>query len=121
ASASPLAVLQAPAAWSDVLLLSRSAAAVAALAYHVANAYVLSATGRHLSAAGAGLIAGTPYAVGSLLLLRPDALGSRLTAGGTAAWPAPLVFLGRVLVVFVFNEVVAHGLSLATQRSLLRP
>src|SRR5262249_42326595 len=106
------AVLQAPAAWSDVLLLSRTTAAAAALIYHVANACRLSAAGRHLGALGGALIIGTPYVVGSLLFV-----GS----GVLTAWRAALVFVARVFVVFGFNEVVANALSVATKRTPLRP
>ena len=54
ASASPLAILQAPAAWSELLLLSQTVAAATVLVYHAANACRLASTGRHLGAAGAG-------------------------------------------------------------------
>src|SRR5262249_28316343 len=47
------------------------------------------------------------------------ALGGDLTAGAIAA-PALLMVVGRVVVVFCFNEAVANGLSLATGRGLLR-
>ena len=35
------------------------------------------------------------------------------------AQPAILEFLGRVIVVFCFNEAVAQGLGMATKGSLL--
>src|SRR5262249_9079641 len=108
---SSLAILQAPADWPEILLLSGPTAAAVVLVYHVANAYRLSVTGRHLDATAAALIVGTPYAVGSLLLLRSDAL-LRSTFGHGLA--------GRVLVVFVFNEIVANALSAATVRAPVR-
>src|SRR5207237_5928895 len=108
ATASPLAILQAPATWSEVFLLSRTVAAAATLLYHVANACRLASSGRHLGAAGGALIVGTPYVVGGLLLLRSDGLlqtlGDDLTAGALAASPVVLTFVARVFVVFCFNE-----------------
>ncbi|MFO0810750.1 MAG: hypothetical protein U0746_19140 [Gemmataceae bacterium] len=112
ASASTLVVLQKPESWSDALLLSRTTAAVAAVAYHVANAVRLSNAGRPLSAVGGALVAGTPYVVGSLLLLRADPLMQILGAG--------YIFGGRVVVLFAFNAIVANALSVATTRKPLR-
>jgi cyclic beta-1,2-glucan synthetase len=124
ASASPVAILQAPAAWSDLLLLSPLVAAAAALLYHVVNVAHLARTGRHLGAAGAALLVGTPYVVGSLLLLEAEplvqALGSGLTGGVLAGAPAAAAFVGRVAVLFCFNELAANGLGLATKGTLLR-
>jgi cyclic beta-1,2-glucan synthetase len=120
ASASPLAILQTPGHWSDLLLLSQTVAAAAALVYHVVNASRLDATGRHLSAVGGGLIVGTPYVVGNLVVLTSGgllaALGNGLTLGMLAGWPEVREFVARVFVVFVFNEAVVHGLALATNR-----
>lgn len=125
ASASSMQLLQAPTTWSELLLLSSPVAAAIALVYHVVNAYRLAASGRHLSPIAGAMILATPYVVGSLLLLESthlvEGLGMSLTAGALAASPAMLAVLGRVLVVFGFNELAANGLSLATKRTLLRP
>ena len=124
ASASRLAILQAPAAWSEVFLLSQTVAAVGAIVYHAANAHRLASSGRHLSAAGAAILIGTPYVVGGLTLLESDsllqALGGTLTAGALATRPEALAFVGRVVVIFCFNEAVANGLGLATKRAPLK-
>src|SRR5262249_14334357 len=66
ASTSSLGILQAPAAWPDLLLLSQAVAATVALVYHTTNAYRLAAAGQHLGAVAAGLIVGTPYVAGGL-------------------------------------------------------
>jgi cyclic beta-1,2-glucan synthetase len=120
ASASPLAILQAPGQWSDLLLLSQTVAAAAVLIYHVVNAAKLDATGRHLGAAGAALIVGTPYVVGNLVILTSDgllqSLGNVLTLGMLARWPEVREFVARIFVVFCFNEAVANGLGLVTKR-----
>jgi cyclic beta-1,2-glucan synthetase len=118
ASASPLALLQVPASWSDTLLLSQTAAAAVVLAYHAANFCRLSAAGRPLDPVTGALILGTPYAVGGLLLLRADHLVRDL-ALGLADGPAA-VMVGRIVVVFAFNEAVANGLGMATGRTLVR-
>ena len=124
ASASPLAILQAPAAWSELFLLSQTVAAVGAIVYHAANAHRLASSGRHLGAAGAAILIGTPYVIGGLTLLESDgllqALGGTLTAGALASRPEALAFVGRVVVIFCFNEAVANGLGLATKRAPLK-
>jgi cyclic beta-1,2-glucan synthetase len=124
ASASPLTVLQAPGAWSDLLLLSQTAAAVALVLYHAVNLYRLAACGRHLSTRGAAAVLAVPYLAGSLLLLESASLvhqlGAAVTAGLFGAWPGVIECLGRVAVVFALNEVLTNGLSLATRGGLVR-
>jgi cyclic beta-1,2-glucan synthetase len=124
ASAAPLAILQAPAEWSDLLLLSQPAAATFAFLYHAINARRLASSGKHLSGTAGALIVGAPYAVGGLLVLEADALakslGSTLTAGALAGWPAAAGFVGRTVALFLVNELVANALALATKRTLLR-
>jgi len=124
ASASPMAILQAPGAWDDALRLSQSVAAMAVVAYHAANAVRLATAGRHLGAVGGALIVGTPYAMGSLVLLATTGLvrelGGHLALGTLATRPEILEFLGRAAVLFGFNEAVALGLGLATKGTGLR-
>ncbi len=123
-SASSLAILQVPTSWSQLSLLSQTVAAATLLVYHATNAYQLASSGRHLGAAAAALIVGTPYVVGGLVLLESgglmQSLGTGFTLGRLEAQPAVLEFIGRVFVVFCFNEAVALGLGLATRGSLLR-
>ena len=124
ASVSSMAILQAPAAWSELLMLSQTVAATTVLVYHAANACRLASTGRHLGAGAAGLILGTPYVIGGLTLLESGGLlqdlGGVLTVGAITAWPAVRDFVGRVFVIFCFNEAVANGLGLATKRTPLK-
>ena len=124
ASASSMAILQAPAAWSELLMLSQTVAATTVLVYHAANACRLMSTRRHLGTASAGLILATPYVIGGLTLLQSGGLlqdlAGFLTAGALAAWPAVREFLGRVFVIFCFNEAVANGLGLVTKRTPLK-
>jgi cyclic beta-1,2-glucan synthetase len=124
ASASRMALLQPPSSWIEILRLSQAVAAVAALAYLAANAQRLASRGRHLGVIGGGLFVATPFVVGGLTLLESGgllrALGGVFTAETLAARPEVLEFVGRVLVIFGFNEAVAQGLSLATKRTPLR-
>ena len=87
ASASPLAIFQAQAAWREVLLLSQTGAAAIVLAFHAANFVRLSALHRHLDPAAAGLVVGIPYAIGGLLLLRADGLLLQVAAQLEEAQP----------------------------------
>ncbi len=123
-SASSLAILQAPTSWSELVRLSQTVAATAQLVYHAVNAYRIASSGKHLGAAAAALIVGTPYVVGGLAVLESaglmQALGAGLTLGFLETQPAVLEFLGRVFVIFCFNEAVAQGLGLATQGSVLK-
>ena len=124
ACSSPLVILQVPADWPEVLLLSQTVAAAAVAVYHGANAARLASSGRHLGAIPGALIVGTPFVVGSLTLLESSALLENLgyvaTAGALAASPTGLAVVGRVAVVFGFNVVVAVALAVATKRVLMR-
>jgi cyclic beta-1,2-glucan synthetase len=119
ASSSSLVLLQAPAEWTDLLRLSQTAAAAAVLVYHAANAAQLATSGRHLGAGAALLIAGAPYVVGALTLLASEPLmrdlGATVTARLLEKWSELEALVGRVLVLFAFNEAVAQGLNYATR------
>jgi cyclic beta-1,2-glucan synthetase len=124
ASSSALGLLQAPSSPREFLLLSQAAAAASVLVYHASNGFSLSTRGRHLGAPAAALIVGAPYAVGMLTALQSSellqALGTTLSAGGLARHPDAARFLGRVLILFGFNVLVAQGLSLSTTGRPLR-
>ena len=124
ASTSTLAILQAPTAWAQMLMLSQFVASVVAVLYHGVNAYRLESAGKHLGRIGGALIVGTPYVVGGLVLLEShgllQTLGGALTAWTLASRPEALEFIGRVFVVFCFNEIVADALGLATKGMPLR-
>jgi len=58
-----------------------------------------------------------------LLLQNPiflQGLAGSLTGGLLSAWPAVLELMGRFIVVFVFNEIFANGISLVTKNCFLR-
>ena len=117
ASASPLAILQAPGSWPEMLLLSQTVAALAAVIFQAANARNLATGGSPLGSVPAWMIAGTPYTFGSLVLLSSPGLIGQL--GGWVApglpWPSGEI-VARALVLFGFNVVVAQALALATKR-----
>ncbi|WP_156513202.1 GH36-type glycosyl hydrolase domain-containing protein [Planctomyces sp. SH-PL62] len=105
-SSSGLTLLQPPADWWQVLLLSRTGAAVALAIYFLAHVGRLASSGKGLGAAGAALIVGAPYVLGGLTLLE---------AGGLLGGDSPAAaYLGRALIVFVFNVLLAESLGWAT-------
>ncbi len=124
ASSSPSAILQPPAEWSDLFALSAFVAAAAVGLYHVAKAVRLATAGKSLGWIAGGLIVGTPYAVGSLTLLESagliHGLGDLLGGKAFASRPEIAESLGRVAVLFAFNELVANALGLATKRTPLK-
>ena len=124
ASASSLSILQAPAAWSELLMLSGTAAASAVLLYHLINAGMLASAGKHLSAISAVLIVGAPFVVGGLTLLAsPELLrsiGRAAVAGALASQPALLESIGQAVVLFCFNVLVTNALVFATKGTRLR-
>ena len=119
-SSSPLLILQAPSGWSEALLLSQAAASVAALAYLGFVAARIGSTGRHPGAVAGALIIGTPYLMGSLVLLSSTGLTGGLGASLTGSIdPEATRSIGRALVLFGFNLALAQALSLATRRRLM--
>ncbi len=124
ASSSPQVLLQAPASWAQVFMKSNLIAALAFLIYQVSNACSLSSKGKHLRAITGSLIVGTPYLFGWLLLLENvnllQTLSNGITGGILSAWPAILEVMGRLIIVFSFNEAVINGISLATKGKTLK-
>ena len=124
ASSSRLGVLQAPSAWTQVLMLNKVIATLAFLFYHISNAYLLASSGKGLKAISGALTVGVPYLFGWLLLLENAALvrtlAGALTAGALHARPAILEAIGRALVVFGFNEAITNGISLAIAGKTLK-
>ena len=121
-AASPFAILQVPEGWGDALRLSQTAAAAAFLIYHLANARSLANSGRHLGTVAGGLIAATPFVFGGLVLLSADSfrlvgqLGDWVSFGllrSETSFAAEAI--GRVVVLWGFNEAIAAGLGLATK------
>jgi cyclic beta-1,2-glucan synthetase len=123
ASSSRLELLQAPTMWGHLLMINKLTATVAFALYQIFNANAFASSGKNLKPISTALIVGTPYAIGWLLLLENVTLLQTMaysaTFGLLAAWPALLEFLGRLFVVFVFNELLANGLGFSTKGKLL--
>jgi len=123
ATASGMRIWQAPASWSDLIQLSGFGAATFCVIYHLANAYRLASAGRHLSAIGGVLLAGTPYVFGLALLLQSGeflgSLGRAITFNAFADWPATMEGIGRIAALFAFNVAVVNALSLMAGRKIL--
>ncbi|MBI4387678.1 MAG: hypothetical protein HY582_01380, partial [Candidatus Omnitrophica bacterium] len=115
ASSSKQALLQAPATWMQVLMLSNVLATLAFLIYQIANACSLGSSGKQLKVMTTAFIIGTPYLLGWLLLVENgnllQNLSNLLTFGLLARWPIILEIIGRILIVFGFNEAVINGIS----------
>ncbi|MFC2092011.1 hypothetical protein ACFLTD_04490, partial [Elusimicrobiota bacterium] len=117
-------LLQAPATWTQVLMKSNLTALIVFLIYHISNAGSLASKGKHLKPVPSILIAGTPYLFGWLLLLENSVLLKNLTDSFTiglfSAWPLILELGGRLFTVFIFNEALINGISLATSGRILK-
>ena len=118
-SSSPMVIFQSSTGWAQAIQLSQAATSVAALAYLASVAHRISTTGRHPGPMVGGWIVGATYAVGSLILLSSPGMMQSLGGFGPADRPEVRGFLGRILLLFAFNEALAQGLSLATKRRWL--
>jgi cyclic beta-1,2-glucan synthetase len=81
--------------------------------YLLAHVGRLSTAGKGIGAAGAALLAGAPYVLGGLTLLEAGGLLDAL--GGDSPVPG---YFGRMLVVFLFNVLLAEGLGAVSGRPL---
>ncbi len=124
ASSSRFELLQPPASWMQLLMLSNVIAALAFVIYHAANAKSLASTGKHLKVISGALIAGTPYLFNWLMLLGSagmlKVIGSGITFGLLGAWPFISELLGRFLVMGIFNEIVTNCIGLATKARMVK-
>jgi cyclic beta-1,2-glucan synthetase len=108
-SSCPAVLLKPPAAWSDLLFMNSTVAAIVLAIYHASNLYHLAALRQHLSKTFGIAIIAPPYLIGWLLLLESPSLLQ-------STWLPATESLGRVLVVFLFNEAVVNGLGMAMRR-----
>jgi len=124
ASAGDLAVLQAPASWPQLLMLNKFIAIIAFIAYHISNFRSFASSGRHLRTVKGALIIGIPYLFNWLLLLENinmiESLINTLTLGIFNAWPIFIETIGRIIVIFLFNEAVVSAIGLAAKGRMLK-
>jgi cyclic beta-1,2-glucan synthetase len=123
-SSSNMDILQAPGSWEQVLLLNSVMATLAIIVFHAANGASLANSGRHLKPISGLLIFLMPYTLNWLMVSENvgflSAVFTFASGGFLAKQPAVLTVLGRMLVVFVFNELFVNGISLATNGKLLK-
>ncbi|MFA5143659.1 MAG: hypothetical protein WC522_05800 [Candidatus Omnitrophota bacterium] len=125
AASSRMTLLQAPSSWVQLIMFNNFAAALTFIIYHAANGRALAVHGKHLRPITVALIGGTPYIFNWLLLLESsgivEAIGNAFTFGIWVYWSDILQNIGRFIVIFVFNEIIANGISLALRERVLKP
>ncbi len=117
ASAGNPDILHNPSSWAEVLTLNNVLAALAFLTYQVCNWGSLAASGKPLRPITGILIVGAPFFLNWLMVAEDVTF---ITKGALAASPILFEIIGRVLVLFVFNEIVTNGISLATSGKSLK-
>jgi cyclic beta-1,2-glucan synthetase len=124
AASSRQAVLQPPSSWVHILMFSNLIAAITLFIYHVSNLCSISSSGKHLKLVTGALITVTPYLFNWLLLLEnvsiPHMLGNIVTINLLSAWPAISEIVGRLVIIFIFNEVVTNMISIAIDGRVLK-
>ncbi|MCM8761262.1 MAG: hypothetical protein NC933_03930, partial [Candidatus Omnitrophica bacterium] len=124
ASSTNQAVLQAPASWMQALMFSNWVAAITFAAYHVANLRSIASSGRRLKSVSGSLIVAAPYIFNWLCVLESAALlqllGNIVTFHLLSCLPIVSEVLGRIVVMFVFNEIVMNAISAVTKARILR-
>jgi cyclic beta-1,2-glucan synthetase len=116
-------IWQVPAAWGDLFVLTELGSALACVVYLSAVLYGLSANREHMKPLGGGAFLLVPYLFNGLLLLGAPGLMERI---GEAVIPGIRVqagishVLGRIVVLSLFNEAVAGGISLLIARQWIR-
>ncbi|MDD3906301.1 MAG: hypothetical protein PHS46_07245 [Candidatus Omnitrophica bacterium] len=124
AASSRAEILQPPSSFVQLLMFNNLIAAVTFVIYHTANARSLASSGKHLRPITVALIAGTPYIFNWLLLVESpgmvESIGNTVTFGMWVYWSVILQNIGRLVVLFVFNEIVANGIGLALRDQPLK-
>jgi cyclic beta-1,2-glucan synthetase len=120
ASARHVPLWQAPQNFSGLIQLSPVSATVFYLLYHVANAYRLVNSRKHLDTIAGAAITVIPFALGLPLALPSDQLagllGNNVTAGLLSGSPAWCAGIGRTLLLFLFNVILAQTFALTASR-----
>ncbi|MDP3730108.1 MAG: hypothetical protein Q8R14_01095 [Candidatus Omnitrophota bacterium] len=124
ASSGTLDIFRVPSSWPQVLVLNNFVAALTFIIYQISNACSMAKSNRHLKPISGILVVGIPYLFNWLLLVgNANILQSTLnniTVQALSAWPVFSETLGRLIVVFLFNEAMINGISFATSGKLVR-
>lgn len=124
AASSRMEIFQVPATWGQLMMFSKTIAAVTFVIYQVSNTLSLIRSQKHLRPVTATLITAIPYLFGWLLLLENgtllQTLANYLTGGLLSAWPAVREIIGRLIIVFGFNEAIINLISYATKERLVK-
>ena len=116
ASSGRVRLLQSPSSWPQLLMFSSIMAALAFVIYQVTNARSLASSHKHLKFSTAIMIAAIPFLFNWILLVENggllQAMGNVMTLGLIGHWPLISENLGRVLVVFLFNEAIVNGFAI---------
>ncbi|MCX5666839.1 MAG: hypothetical protein NTY34_00780, partial [Candidatus Omnitrophica bacterium] len=124
ASSGNLVMFQIPSGWPQLLVLNNFIAALVFIIYQISNTCSMAKSNKHLKPISGALIVGIPYLINWLLLvgnanLLQSALNS-ITAQALSSLPVVSDTLGRIIVVFVFNEAMINGVSFATSGRLVK-
>ncbi len=124
AASSKMELLQAPSSWVQIVMFNKGIAALAFVIYQAANARSLASSGKHIRPISGALIAGMPYLFNWLLLVESpgllEKLGNTITFGAWVYWSGILQNIGRLIVVFVFNELVANSIGMVIRERPLK-
>jgi cyclic beta-1,2-glucan synthetase len=116
-------VWQVPGAWEDFFVLTELGSALACVIYFSALLYGLSANREHMKPLAGGAFLLVPYLFSGLLLLGAPWLLQRIGEAvipGIRVQPGISHVLGRIVVLGLFNEAVACGISLLIARRWIR-
>ncbi|MDP8263102.1 MAG: hypothetical protein P9M13_07355 [Candidatus Ancaeobacter aquaticus] len=124
ASSSSMEILQAPASWAGVLTLNKVLATIFFLVYHISNACAIAGRGKVIRPITGLIIVLAPYTL-NWLMVSENALFiqnfiNSVTGNILAAQPIIMTILGRLFVVFIFNEIFVNSMSLATTGKLMK-
>lgn len=111
-------LLQTPSSWTQVLMFTNTIAVLTFLIYHISNACSLVHNSKPMRKTTGALIVGIPYVFNWLLLVGNASIlqnfVNTITAGCAACWPFVSDTISRLIIVFIFNEIVINGIGLAT-------
>lgn len=123
ASSGTMDIFRVPSSWPQVLVLNNFIAALVFIIYQISNACSMAKSNRHLKPISGIMIVGIPYLFNWLFLIgNTNILQSTLnsiTIQALSSLPIVSDTIGRLIVVFIFNEAMINGISFATSGKLV--